>query len=202
MRRVKNMMLSIGILVFWGGHATAATTLVETFTFDATLTSGTLLCGEFVGLEEPCPGKFGVPQGAFGDDLMFGKTIGDTYAGVIKIGFDPTEITSASCSIGGANCLFSDDFLQGSFPLGDDPTLDFSSLSVVLSLFDFSGDTGSYFFATDYSFDEDGVYYYTDVRFDLTNVSREVANVPLSGSVGFLALALGAIGFAARRRRS
>lgn len=203
LQHVLKSLVIPAVSLSFSGAAFAAT---ETYTFDATLTSGTLLCGDFVGGEVPCPALFGVIDEATNlDDLMVGLSIGQTYPGRIDLIYDETSsglsLADATCVLNGTNCKFSGDFLPlGSTSLGAAPgVLDFSNTSVVESLFNITGSTGTYAFGTDYLFRSDGsVYYYFDVDFDLSNVDYTV--VPLPASLPFLLVSLGGLALIRRKK--
>ncbi len=179
--------------------ADAATVTREVFTFDATLTSGTSFCGEYVSLESACPEKFGSFSGWQADDLMHGLALSDTVSGKIILTSSDGLLESASCSLGGRDCLFSTELFFGGLPVGPAGVVDFTWSSVVGSRFDFGA--GTYFFGTDYTFDEDGVHYYSGVRFSLENVEHRLVEVPLPASAGFLLAGLLGFGIVRRLKR-
>lgn len=177
-----------------------ASTVTETYMFDATLSSGSVMCGAYVSLEVACADKFGSYSGSQADDLMFGTSMGSTYSGMVTLSYDLSGILEASCELNGRDCGFGSDLLRA--PFGPDADVDFSSPGMVLSEFSFAGDTGSYYFGTDYTDDADGsIYYYSGVQFDLTNVERTITSVPLMGSGGLLLAGLGGFAVARRSRR-
>lgn len=183
--------------------ATAASAATESWTFDATLSSGLLLCGEFVGDETSCPADFGLVDAPSDlDDLMLGMEIGGTYAGRVDLEWDDATsmLLSASCMLNGRDCMFSTDFVAAPGPLGATATVDFTVSGVVGSTFNFEAGAERYLFSTDYIFDEDdSLHYYADVRFDLTDVgySTSLPEVPLPA--GGLLLLSGLAGLAIRR---
>lgn len=177
--------------------AVAASTIAS-YSFDATLTSGAVVCGAFGISEASCPERFGTISGNKANDFMFGKSIGSTYSGEIHVEFGEGRIVKASCEIGGADCAISDDMLEP--PIGSPEIINFSDFIDVLAVFRFEEDTGNMAFGTGFEFFGEDVQYYSKVNFDLTNVKRgDVEVVPLMGSAGFLGLALG--GFVALSRR-
>lgn len=105
-RQLRNFLLIL-VIIAAPGLARAAT-VTETFTFNATLTSGDLLCGDSVGSETSCPGQFGQRGPAL---LTYGMSIGETYAGMFSLTFNDTGLEDARCEINGKNCYYSDDFL-------------------------------------------------------------------------------------------
>lgn len=195
-RQLRNFLLIL-VIIAAPGLARAAT-VTETFTFNATLTSGDLLCGDFVGSETSCPGQFGQRGPAL---LTYGMSIGETYAGMFSLTFNDTGLEDARCEINGKNCYYSDDFLP-STPVGSSPgNIDFTLNSQISSAFDLSGSPGSYGYGTDYMWDDQGLFYYSMVDFELTEVvytNSALAPVPLPASLPLLGGAL--FGFGAWRR--
>lgn len=196
------LFAAVSVLALGSVDAEAATADREAFSFDATLVSGALLCGEFVGLEEACPEKFGTYSGSQDEDLMQGAAIGETYSGRIVLKSVGDMLVSATCRLRGRDCLFSTEFVEPPYPLGPNATVDFTDTSITFSQFTFNGPTGQYLFGTDYIFDADGVHYYAGVKFDLSGVTHEVAAVPLPASAGLLLLSLAGLGafFGLKRR--
>lgn len=184
---MKSFLYSFVIATGLAAVSDSAIAATESFEFDATLTSGTLLCGpEGVGSEVPCPELFGVIDGpGRTDDLMVGLMVGGTYPGRIDLIYDRTSrgdlaLSDATCHLNGKDCRYSLDFIPiGAAPMGSTPgRIDFSETSVVTSLFIIDGVDDRYNYATDYLFRGDEfLYYYTDVNFELSNT--EFTPVPL-----------------------
>lgn len=194
----RQALAAVGFLALGVAPAMAATTTVETYSFEAKLKSGALYCGVAVSQAQSCPDQFGKVSGSKANTFMNGKAVGGVYKGQISIEFDGDKVMKATCEIGGADCNFGAEAPRPSS--GSGQNLNFSKDRSVSSSFKLDGNVGSYLFATDYQRDDDGVHYYSAVRFDLTNVQRDdIAVVPLMGSAGFLLAAIG--GFAAFSRR-
>lgn len=196
---LKQRIFAVAVATLCAAPASAAT-YSESITFDATLTAGSLQCG-FFGDTQSCADKFGTVSGSKANDLMLGKTLNGVYSGEISFSVEDDNIVEVTCFIGGADCKFGDASLRD--PSGPSAQMDFSDPAFVLSSFQLDGEAGAYFFSTDYEIFDDGtVQQYSDVQFDLSNVEREIAVVPLMGSAGFLFAALGGFWGLSRRKRA
>lgn len=206
-KKMRRFLYRLAVVTGFVCAAGAATAATESYAFDATLSSGSVLCGAFVGLEAPCPSLFGVVDEANAfDDLMVGLAVGGTYPGRIDLTYDELggrvlALSGAACTLNGKNCSFSDAFLPiGAPSLGASPgTLDFSLTSVVESRFTIFGDTGTYDYSTDYLFRGDGsIYYYTGVSFELSDVT--FSPVPLPSTATGLLAAFGVLSLMRRKK--
>lgn len=187
----------------------AASAATETFTFEATLTEGNLICGRFVGEEGFCPSLIGAIDIANDplDDFMFGMRIGYSTFGRIDLIYADGVLVDGTCRLNGKNCAFGQAFFPlGSAPLGSAPGfLDFGTSSTVVSAFYINEDKGSFRYATDYITangpNYNYVQYYKDVLFrlhDITYVST-LQPVPLPATLPGLVIAFGALGLFRQR---